>query len=507
MIEDPKWELAILATVHGFYQKLLADYFLGEIPTPSGLDNESLFASDENIPQTLSEMRRWLQLLDMAITPAMVRCALTEETDPEIAEGLLRYYARKLEGTDFDRDKTDLVATFLYKNPRVPGQWERRGYGLDGVVPIPPFEIALTEILADGEEPEISAEDMKHLADLDILRAQAEVFRDFGAFLDSGLAQRVRDLKRTLGRSFYHPSVLAYLAPFNVGFGKKFDKLFRSAAFEIKEFASSVEKRGGTIVGQVDGMDVTVDLVATMDESEILRTDYTTSLERFRRVSKLKKSLETQPKARAAAAGVRVAVVKKTFVHGRLAGNETRSGATTSVQAGALRNSSLPTADPRQITLEETKLRSVEESIRAFIRAASPKLREIVPMRYFNLLLTAAEADAYCADYLEEDSFRAECARILVRAVAVVARMSTEVEELKRRRFTSSARQHNDSLLVLLAAAKTVQQNADLVLQTAGQRGLSEKMITMSASLQKLQERSELAEKALAETAGGFTRN
>ena len=122
-------------------------------------------------------------------------------------------------------------------------------------------------------------------------------------------------------------------------------------------------------------------------------------------------------------------------------------------------------------------------------------------MTSFNLILTSAEADAFCADYLEEDSFRADHARILVRVVAIVARMSTETEELKRKRRTPMAGPHRDSLMLLLAAARTAKENADLVLDMAGQRGLTEKVITLNASLQKLRERAELAEKALNETA------
>lgn len=494
MREDAKWELAILATVHGFYQKLLRDYFAGEMPIPAGLDLDALSNPTDESTKTLEDMRRWLQLLDMAITPAMVRCALTADSDPEMVEGLLRYYARKPQHTELDRDKADLIATFLYKNPRVPGQWERRGYALDGILPVPPFEIALTEILADGEVPPLSAEDTQRLADLDIIRAKAEVVRDFGVFLESGLAQKIRELKRSFSYSFFHPGVLAYLAPFNVAFGKKFDTLFRAASFEIKKFAQSVEERGGSIVGQVDGVDITVDIVSAMDEEEILQTDYNISLERFRRVSKLKKSLEGQPKMRAAAAAA--GAVSGPFVHGRLAGASAKPAPKPSAPP---KPSLPPTSDPRLIALEETKLRSVEESIRAWVRAANPKLREIVPMTSFNLILTAAEADAFCADYLEEDSFRADHGRILVRVVAIVARMSTEIEELKRTRYTHLAHPHADALALLLAAAKTTKENSDMVLDVAGQRGLTEKVITLNASLQKLRERSELSEKALSD--------
>ena len=70
-------------------------------------------------------MYRWLHLLDMAITPAMVRQALTPDTDSEVAEALLRYFVRRREPSDVNRDKTDLIATFLYRHPRVPGQWEQ----------------------------------------------------------------------------------------------------------------------------------------------------------------------------------------------------------------------------------------------------------------------------------------------------------------------------------------------------------------------------------------------
>src|SRR5437016_13756704 len=118
-----------------------------------------------------------------------------------MVEGLLRYYARKPQRTELDRDKVDFIATFLYKNPRVPGQWERRGYALDGILPIPPFGIALTEILADGEVTPLSGEEMQYLADLDIMRAKAEIFRDFGVFVDSGLLEKLRELHRPLGSS------------------------------------------------------------------------------------------------------------------------------------------------------------------------------------------------------------------------------------------------------------------------------------------------------------------
>jgi len=89
LAEDLRFELAILATVQGLYQKLLHETLGGEVPIPNGLDEDALRHSERELPNTLSRMYRWLHLLDMAITPAMLRQALTPDTDSEVAEALL----------------------------------------------------------------------------------------------------------------------------------------------------------------------------------------------------------------------------------------------------------------------------------------------------------------------------------------------------------------------------------------------------------------------------------
>ncbi len=81
--------------------------------------------------------------------------------------------------SDVNRDKTDLIATFLYRHPRVQGQWEQRGYGLDGSLPLSPFEIALIEILADV--PSLAEEHVQLLRRFDPLREEVLKFRDFNS--------------------------------------------------------------------------------------------------------------------------------------------------------------------------------------------------------------------------------------------------------------------------------------------------------------------------------------
>jgi hypothetical protein len=500
LAEDLKFELSILATVQGFYQKLMRDSLGGNVPVPSGLDEDSLRHSEEDLPHTLSQMYRWLHLLDMAITPAMLRQALTPDTDSEVAEALLRYFVRRREPSEINRDKTDLIATFLYRHPRVSGQWQQHGYGLDGSLPLSPFEIALIEILADTDVPSLPEEHVQLLRNFDPLREEVARYRDFNALMDSGIVSRVRDLKRWLDSSFYHPGVLATIAAYNCAFGARFDQLFSKALGEIKQFAQALDEMGGSILSTVDGVEVTVEHVAAIEQKEMLRADYDSALEKFRRVSKLKKELDRRPPIRksllAPSAGNAIQ-----SSGGSAAGAKTaRVAAAAKAPVTAVAQAFQPLAiTAQQISVEEGKLRRVEESIRVFVRVADPKYRQIVPMRFFNLTLTVPEAEAYNAGFLEEKSLRADVARTLIRLVSCVARVNTELEELKRSQSMSSLwKLHADALVVLLDIASTTTEEAGRVAQMAESTEGGEWAKAIHQTVQKLRDRSDLAVKALA---------
>ena len=492
MSEDPKWELAILATVQSFHERLLQPYLDGEVPVPQGLEAISLQQDDGDVHGTLIRMRRWLRLLDRAISPAMLRTAFTTDTDPEIAEAMLRYLVRNRDHSPDNRDKTDFVSTFLYRHPRVPGQWDRRGYGLDGSLPLSPFEIALLEILADAEVPSLSEDHVQLLRSFDALQQEVAKYGSFHALLEANIIGRVRQMKHALEGSFYHPSVLATIAPYNAAFGKKFDELFHTASEEIRHFAHALEEQGGTILGNVDGMDITVEHVAAMDESTLLQLDYATAIDKFRRVSRLKKALEARPPIRSTSRPA--------------ASGKTASGAAAAAAAAPapIRRHPIDVAaaraaiTPQQLAIEETKLRKVEESIRVFVRVADPKFRRVVPMRFFNLTLTDAEAEAYCADYLEEKSLRAGVGRVLLRSVAVLARFMTEFEDLKNHENSPSLwKLHADSLVVLLELAATLKEHAQRVLSLAEQHNEADRAAAITISMAKLHDRVELVCRAL----------
>ena len=152
----------------------------------------------------------------------------------------------------------------------------------------------------------------------------------------------------------------------------------------------------------------------------------------------------------------------------------------------------------QQLSLEEAKLARVEESIRIFVRVADPKFRQVVPMRFFNLNLTPAEVEAYCADYLEEKSLRAEVGHALLRSVAVIARIQTELEELKRcQPATSLWKLRADALVVLLDVARSTYEAGSQVAAKA-QNDEPPVAEAVQVSMRKLRERAEFVVKALA---------
>ena len=487
LVEDPKWELALLATVQSFYQRLLSDQLGGEMPAPAELAPDVISHADD-VRSTLDQMHLWIQLLDMAITPAMLRLGVQSDLDPEVAEALLRYFARHRDDSAANRDKTDLVATFLFRHPRVPGQWEQRGYGLDGSIPLSPFEIALLEILSESDVPVLSEADVQLLREFSPLLDQANRFQDFSALMDSGIIPRVRQLKSSLGESIYHPGVLATLAPYNAAFGDRFQTLFATAAQEIKDYAHRLEELGGSILSTIDGVEVTVEHVAALNQDALMKVDYSAALEKFRRVARLKKELERRPPIR------RVNPDSTPSAHA--------VGVGGAAAAPALAPKYVPAAiTPQALSIEEAKLRRVEESIRVFVRVADPKFRQIVPMRYFNLMLSPAEIEAYTADYLEQSGPRADAARMLLRIVAVTARITTETEELKRSRNSRSIwKLHADSLVVLVDLAKRLAEAVDRLALVIGQQAETQaNSEPLRGSLEKLRERTTEAAKAIAE--------
>jgi hypothetical protein len=240
-------------------------------------------------------------------------------------------------------------------------------------------------------------------------------------------------------------------------------------------------------------VDVTVEHVKAMDEDNLLKLDYGQALDKFRRVSKLKQTLELAPP------------VKRTSQNGpsTLRPKPVPKAPVVAAPKAPFNLAKARKAiTPQQVAAEETKLLKVEESVRIFVRVADPKFRQVVPMRFFNLTLTPAEADAYSADYLEEKSLRAGVARVQLRLVAVTARVITEWEELKRAGNSPSIwKLHADSLATLLEIGSNAAENAERVSIMAAQRGHKQHVDDIQSSLKKLREYSSIAERSVTASA------
>ncbi len=474
----PERQFEVLESVHKFHLELLTSTLGHPVPVPDTVSRLLNLPKSQAEIDALDGFRQWLDLLDLAISPLMIRDTLKANGSWAVAEALLCYYAWKRTGNDSDRDKADFVVTYLYRNPRVPDQWTPSvGRSDEQRNATPPFEIAIRKILGPEGHPALSREHEQIADEFDFFRQDVEDFRDFDQIIDSGLMTRVRDAKEKLGQSFYHPHVLAKIGAYNAFFGPKFDQLFHAAAKTIKSFAAKVQEEGGSLMSRVDG-DVIVKQLADLQEAKIFQAEYQRAQEEFHRVSLYKKAVDRR-RGRAADAPAQ-----------KRSDASQRARTTTDSPAPSLQGS---------VNVEEARIQATEEGIALFIRAADRKTPvTAVPLRHGNLSLFPAEVEAYRTDYAQEKSFRADCARFHVRTVGLIARMTDELTEYRNKQSSSYLwKPHGDSLAYLLKAAEVTSQTANDLRTIAQQRGLKEKSSAIESSLQRLQEQMQVVSKAL----------
>jgi hypothetical protein len=472
-----------MVAVHGFYMELLEETLGHSVPVP----HEVIAGNGSAIPQSTTALERWLSLLDLAITPVMVRDAL-KAANQETAEALLRHFARKESRSAPDRDKTDFIITFLYRTLIPPEKQAPYAIKVDETSE---FEQQVCAIFDCPEAAALPEAHQQLLREFPFIWQEVDDYGHFDQLVDSGVIQRVRELKQRLGDSFYHPRVLAIIAGYNVYFGSRFDHLFRQAALQIKKFAINVRQQGGSMMSRVDG-DVTVQQFAEVEqqEAEILQSEYSRAQEQFRKIAKLKKALDSRsgahPHAAAAVAAIREPMppvthhvpIPERIAHVPGVGEMVSPGATPEVEQG--------------------KLRSMQNSIENFIHAADPRAAGIVPLQNGNLALSNAEVEAYRTNYGGERSFRADYAGALRQAVEIEARIQVEVREYNSKQSSAYLwKPHADSLAFLITAARNLQEQCGTILRMAEQRGLADKVAALTASLQKMRLSMQIAAKTL----------
>jgi hypothetical protein len=493
-----------LVAVHGFYLSLLENLTGEPVPTPRGtLKEEHAGTPVEN---SISVLRRWLNILDMAISPPMFRDALRETLDPATTEALLRYYVLKTSHTDVDRDKCDFINTFLYRG------WRKQ----QGLPPAPSEAIEITPdhvlayegeifvMLGDVEPPAIAEEHAQLTREFDPLRAEVDEFYHFDKLMDSAIIGRVRDIKHSFMKSFYHPHVLAEVAVYNAFFGHKFDELFGKAAAEIKSFAHGVTEGGGSIMTRVND-DVTVKDITDLHEDEILHEEYGKARDKLRKVAMFKKAVDTRRRGRFG--GPAPSGPGFTAAVGAQSGSNVVPINTAATAAAAVPSVPVPPMlEPRPNEImhpsdlsphgslasinkvEDNKIANASDMIRNFILAADKTFSNNVPLRSGSILLTPAEVDAFRNAYLDEKSFRSDYAAMVRQLVAMMAVLMLELEDYKRKKDSAYLwKQHADSLKYFVSSKlPEINNQANEMRVLCEKRGLAGKVQVLDLTLDRL---------------------
>lgn len=480
MALHPAAELQDLAAVHAFYLELLQQALGHAVAVPETIDAAVRQGGDG---ASAAAMKQWLDLLDLAISAPMLRDSLKESTTRDTAEALLRHFVRKLSASDVDRDKADFVITFLYRLA-VPSN---RQFPPEDITHPSEFEEQI-EAFMGGETVPLPPEHAQLLREFPFVVQEIQDFRDFDQLMEAGVLQRVRDMKQRLGTSLYHPRVLAIVAAYNVFFGKRFDELFRETTRQIKKFAERIQEQGGSISTRVEG-DVTVQHLADVEEDRILHTEYGKAQEHFRKISKFKRAVDRRNAGRPGG-GASPFVTPESAPPPRVEEPLFASSPTVLAQETA--------PGGFNPVVEEGKLRSMQDSIRNFVKAADPRAAGVFPLRKGNLALLPQEIEGFRNDYSGEKSFRADYASALRQIVALQACLLTELQEFQAKQKSAYLwKPHADALTYLLSAAQKAEQQYEAVVAVAQQRGLTDKIQALTGSLQRLRTQVQNAAKGL----------
>jgi hypothetical protein len=498
--------------VNRFYIGLLEKGLGHALPVPAEVKvAEKSTAADA--AATIPPMQCWLDLLDLATTPPQVRDALKFLPNFDTAHSLLRYFAAKASVRAGDRDKTDCIITHLFRSPAAnPPQWNRPEvdtsyYNLSQAALA--FEAELYRALADVQAESIPQEHLHFLREFEYLYQELEEFRHFDQIMDSGIVQRVRELKQSLGKSFYHPDSLAIVATWNDVFGRKFDLLFHDATKQIKTFAEHVQKEGGSILSRVEG-DITVQQLSEVETGELLAEDYQYAQDEFRKVSRFQKAVDnkrtaTRPQAPAAPTPTaapdappvpRPVIPPPPDASQPLAASVGGAAAPpprpTAVSGATVKPEVLAVMPSQAVqnAVQEGKVHSARQQIKEHVRGTTDaKMAQVVPIKKTKLTLSPAEVEAYRADYEGEKSFRASYAATMMTVVAYLSRMIVEVDEYNQK--ASSAylwKPHADALNYLLTTLDRLNMEAQQLMAVARARGLADKAAALQVSLDKLKD-------------------
>ncbi|MGH9784211.1 MAG: hypothetical protein ACRD88_08495, partial [Terriglobia bacterium] len=391
------------------------------IPLPQGV--EEAIARKDSLPSEQAAPEpwaQWLAMLDLAINPHKLRSYVTNEDAPEpTVVALIRFAVAKKSHTEADRDKVDWLLTHLFKKRE-----EQRG------LPTGWPRVEVQEILRGYEFPVLSQYAQDVLMEVPVLLDEIKYFSSFHQITDSRAVERGRDLKNQFGKEFFHPDVMAAVVNYNLLLGKKFYGLIQEISQKVHEFAQAQPTRSAP------------------DTDALLRSDYRSAAEAFRNLGELGRK-EPGPVAREA----------KTAAP---------PPATDSLEQQLKRLG----VDPAH---ETQHLRSRIQDLS--IRFRSNLTTATVPNPVSPFHLQEWEAGAFRSQYPEsEQTFRAEFARSVRYAIAVISRIYEEIPLYHEKKSTEYLwKKHYDALVFLLYEGRRHKEALLKLSAVSRQRGLMEK--------------------------------
>ncbi|MSO20969.1 MAG: hypothetical protein EXQ56_11010 [Acidobacteria bacterium] len=142
--------------------------------------------ADAGAPQ---EAASWIELLNLAVTPHLLRTYVLENNPKDSAlRSLIRFLVSKPLHSQEDHDKVDWLVTHLFSIREAGSQRPTAWPKMD-----------VNEILSGLEFPSLSMQSEDMLMEMPALIDEVKYFRTFSEITDSHIIRRARDMKNLFG--------------------------------------------------------------------------------------------------------------------------------------------------------------------------------------------------------------------------------------------------------------------------------------------------------------------
>lgn len=382
----------------------------------------------------------WLLLLDLAVNPHLLRKQMKQSgAHEETVQALLRFLVGKKTHSQADRDKVDWLATFFFQareeRTKQPTGWPKA---------------IVQEILKGFEFPPLTGNAEDLLTEVSSLLEEVKYFDKFAQITESRIIARGRELKNRFGEELFHPDVLAATINYNLIFGKKFHLLLKQTMEKVRHFATHAESSPG---------------------KDLLHDDYRSTGDAMQHLSQLGLEQETVTAGSAGPTGAQGAP-------------GTPQGSAASV-AGQTDNRFEELGISLEMEALNVRKRADELGVRL---KANPNLTTL-PGAVGSLVLTDWETAALRSSYPEsEQSFRADFARAIVRALAIVSLINDEMPAYQAKKSTEYLwKRHYDTLFYLLQEGSALKDRLFILSSACEKKGLIDKAKQLLVTAQKLQ--------------------